>query len=101
MNIDISIDKSWLYDLAVAEGDIKAWLCTQLIKCRKREKLTQKQLGDKIGRSQSYVSKVEDGEIELTVIEFVKYALHVKLNAALAVGAMTLPFLKDETFPEL
>lgn len=47
-------------------------LLALLIAARKAAGLTQQELSEKLGRPQSYVSKVERGERRLDVIEFLE-----------------------------
>ena len=42
-----------------------------LVAVRKDAKLTQAELAERLGRPQSYVAKVENGERRLDVVEFV------------------------------
>ena len=42
-----------------------------LIETRKKAKLTQLTLAERVGRPQSFVAKVENGERRLDVVEFV------------------------------
>lgn len=44
-------------------------LVRKLAKARKAAKLSQKQAGKKFGRSQSYISKVEAGQLCIDVIQ--------------------------------
>lgn len=47
----------------------KSWLATLLRQVRLDANLTQFQLAEKIGQTQSYVSKYENGEQRLDLIE--------------------------------
>ena len=47
-------------------------LLSQLIEARKAEGLTQQQLADKLARPQSFVSKIENADRRLDVIEFLE-----------------------------
>ena len=48
--------------------------CNLLIEMREKRKLTQIDLSKKLGRPQSFVSKYENGERRLDVIEFLEVA---------------------------
>ena len=58
-----------------------------LIKARKRAKLTQQQLADRIPKPQSFVSKYESGARGLSLMEFLRI-VHV-------MGADPLPLFKE------
>ncbi len=47
-------------------------LCDLMMKARDGAGLTQTELGEKLGRPQSYVSKYENGERRLDVVEFLE-----------------------------
>ena len=53
-----------------------------LIKARKSAKITQQELADKLGKPQSFISKYENGERRLDVIEFMKVCKAIKINSA-------------------
>jgi len=46
----------------------------RLIQARRKSGLTQKEMAQKLGRSQSYVSKIESGQRIIDVIELEKFA---------------------------
>jgi transcriptional regulator with XRE-family HTH domain len=46
-------------------------LLEELVAARKRSGMTQQDLAKKLGKPQSFVSKVENGERRLDVVEFV------------------------------
>lgn len=58
-------------------------LVARLRELRKRRGISQKDLGDKLGRPQSFVSKVETCERRLDVVETLIFckALHIKLES--------------------
>lgn len=47
-------------------------LLSVLVQARKDAGLTQQQLADKLGRPQSFVSKTENGERRIDVVEFLE-----------------------------
>lgn len=47
-------------------------LLVALVQARLKADMTQQQLADKLGRPQSFVSKVENGDRRLDVIEFLE-----------------------------
>lgn len=55
-------------------------LLALLIATRDRKGLTQAQLGERIGRTQSFVSKCERGERRLDVVEFVEFVKAMGLD---------------------
>ena len=64
-----------------------------LVRARKiRAKLTQKQLGRRLGRSQPWVSKVETGDLRLDAIEFAQWCRELGLQPGRVLGR--LPLLK-------
>ncbi len=46
----------------------------RLTKARKKASFTQKEVADKLGKPQSYISKIESGERRLDVLELKKFA---------------------------
>ena len=57
---------------SIYEGAYKALLAL-LVEARNEAGLTQHQLAEKLGRPQSFVSKVEHGDRRLDVIEFLEF----------------------------
>lgn len=49
-------------------------LLSRLIRYRKEQSLSQAELAKKLGRPQSFISKIENGERRLDVIEFLELA---------------------------
>ena len=49
-------------------------LVGKLAKARKASKLSQKQAGKKFGKSQSYISKIEAGQLRIDVIQLKELA---------------------------
>jgi len=52
-------------------------LCELLIEARTEAGLTQQDVADGIGHSQSYIAKIEGGERRLDVIEFVELCVQI------------------------
>lgn len=61
--------------------------CRLLVDYRQRQGITQTQLAEKLHRPQSFVSKYENGERRIDLIEF--------LEIADALGIDTLKFITD------
>ena len=55
-------------------------LLTLLVEARKAAKMTQRDLSERLGRPQSYVSKYERGERRLDVIEFMEIARYIQAD---------------------
>lgn len=55
-------------------------LISVLIATRKDTKMTQEELAAKLGRQQSYIAKIENGERRLDVVEFVELAKAMKVD---------------------
>lgn len=51
-----------------------------LLDARRQAKLTQRQLADKLGKPQSFVSKYESGERRLDVLEFHAVAMVLRID---------------------
>lgn len=62
--------------------DSKEYQCviTALKKARKERSITQAQLAEALGRPQSFIAKIENGERRLDVVEFVHLARLVGLE---------------------
>jgi len=55
-------------------------LLTQIVCARKAAGMTQAVLAKSLGKHQSYVSKIENGERRLDVVEFLEIAAKIGLN---------------------
>jgi transcriptional regulator with XRE-family HTH domain len=55
-------------------------LIAAIVESRKAAGLTQRQLAGKIGRSNSFVWKIEAGERRVDILEFVEVALALKVD---------------------
>lgn len=69
-----------------------------LVTARKRAKLTQEQLAERLDRPQSFVSKYEGGELRLDLLQFMTIARILQFDWTTAVleleaeyGPMSLP----------
>lgn len=56
--------------------------CRLLVKAREDKSLTQEELACRLGQPQSFVSKVENGERRVDVVEFLEIARVLDLNPA-------------------
>jgi transcriptional regulator with XRE-family HTH domain len=61
-----------------------------LVRARAKAELTQTELGRRLGRSQPWVSKVENGERRLDVIEFAHLCRELKLQPGRVLGRLPL-----------
>jgi len=69
------------------EARAKAWYYAELLKEeRKRQKLTQQQLADKIGKKREYISTIERGNSDMQMSTFLQIALALGLRFSLVVG---------------
>jgi transcriptional regulator with XRE-family HTH domain len=50
------------------------FLISQLKKARLELKLTQKEVADRLGRTQSYISKVEMGQLRVDIIQLKEFS---------------------------
>lgn len=66
---------------SIYEGAYRALLIA-LAEARQEAGMTQQQLADKLGRPQSFVSKVENGDRRLDVIEFLDICRLLGADAA-------------------
>ncbi|WP_342619778.1 helix-turn-helix transcriptional regulator [Rhodoferax sp. GW822-FHT02A01] len=62
-----------------------ALLRDELIRLRTEAGLTQRMLCDKIKKSQSFVSKVENGERYLDIIDFIDWTKAIKADPAVLI----------------
>lgn len=69
------------------EARAKAWYYAELLKEeRKRQKLTQQQLADKIGKKREYISTIERGNSDMQMSTFLQIASALGLRFSLVVG---------------
>lgn len=69
----------------MAKRDLYELFCKALVEARQAERLTQTDVAERLCKPQSFVSKYENGERRLDVIEFLEVcqALSVKPSAIL------------------
>lgn len=71
-------------------------LLERIVKARKEAGITQAILAEKLGRPQSFVSKIESGERRIDVIEFLQVAEHIGFDpCALMQGLIQAESLGD------
>lgn len=69
------------------EARAKAWYYAELLKEeRKRQKLTQQQLADKLGKKREYISTIERGNSDMQMSTFLQIASALGLRFSLVVG---------------
>ncbi len=65
----------------------KAWYFAELLRNeRKRQKLTQQQLGERIGKKREYISSLEQGQTDMQLSTFMLIANALGLRFSLVVG---------------
>lgn len=65
----------------------KAWYYAELLKGeRKKQKMTQKALAEKIGKKREYVSALEKGQTDMQLSTFLRIANALGLQFSLVVG---------------
>ena len=69
------------------EAKAKAWYYAELLRDeRKRQKLTQQQLGERIGKKREYISSLEHGKTDMQLSTFMLIANALGLRFSLVVG---------------
>ena len=69
------------------EAKAKAWHYAELLRDeRKRQKLTQQQLGERIGKKREYISSLEQGKTDMQLSTFMLIANALGLRFSLVVG---------------
>ena len=69
------------------EAKAKAWYFAELLRDeRKRQKLTQQQLGERIGKKREYISSLEKGQTDMQLSTFMLIANALGLRFSLVVG---------------
>ena len=65
----------------------KAWYYAELLKDeRKKQKMTQKTLAEKIGKEREYVSALEKGQTDMQLSTFLRMANALGMHFSLVVG---------------
>jgi DNA-binding XRE family transcriptional regulator len=69
------------------QAKAEAWYYAELLRDeRKRQKLTQQQLGERIGKKREYISALEQGKTDMQLSTFVLIANALGLRFSLVVG---------------
>ena len=69
------------------EAKAKAWYYAELLRDeRKRQKLTQQQLGERIGKKREYISALEQGQTDMQLSTFMLIANALGLRFSLVIG---------------
>ena len=69
------------------QAKAEAWYYAELLRDeRKRQKLTQQQLGERIGKKREYISSLEQGQIDMQLSTFMLIANALGLRFSLVVG---------------
>lgn len=69
------------------EAKAKAWYFAEILRDeRKRQKLTQQQLGERIGKKREYISALEQGQTDMQLSTFMLIANALGLRSSLVVG---------------
>jgi DNA-binding XRE family transcriptional regulator len=69
------------------QAKAEAWYYAELLRDeRKRQKLTQQQLGERIGKKREYISALEQGQTDMQLSTFMLIANALGLKFSLVVG---------------
>ena len=69
------------------EAKARAWYFAEILRDeRKRQKLTQQQLGERIGKKREYISSLEQGKTDMQLSTFMLIANALGLRFSLVVG---------------
>ena len=69
------------------EAKARAWYFAEILRDeRKRQKLTQQQLGERIGKKREYISSLEQGQTDMQLSTFMLIANALGLRFSLVVG---------------
>ena len=70
-----------------SEPKAKAWYFAEILSNeRKRQKMTQQQLGERIGKKREYISALEQGQTDMQLSTFMLIANALGLRFSLVVG---------------
>ena len=66
------------------EAKAKAWYYAEILKdARKKKKITQKQLAEKIGKKREYIAGLERGKTDMQLSTFLRISEALRLNFTL------------------
>ncbi len=66
------------------EAKAKAWYYAEILRdTRKKEKITQKQLAEKIGKKREYIALLEQGKTDMQLSTFLRISQALGLNFTL------------------
>ena len=85
----IKLDEKKLAQLKTGSQHLadKAWYYAELLRDeRKRQKLTQQQLGERIGKKREYISSLEQGKTDMQLSTFILIANALGLRFSLVIG---------------
>ena len=69
------------------QAKAEAWYYAEILREeRKRQKLTQQQLGERIGKKREYISSLEQGQTDMQLSTFMLIANALGLKFSLVVG---------------
>lgn len=69
------------------EAKAKAWYYAELLKDeRKRQKITQQELADMIGKKREYISSLEKGKTDMQLSTFLQLSYALGLRFSLVLG---------------
>ncbi len=69
------------------QAKAEAWYYAEILRDeRKRQKLTQQQLGERIGKKREYISSLEQGQTDMQLSTFMLIANALGLRFSLVVG---------------
>ena len=73
------------------EAKAEAWYYAELLRDeRKRQKITQKELGERIGKKREYISALELGQTDMQLSTFMLISNALGLKFSLVVGSYVL-----------
>ncbi len=85
--INIDEEKKGSLSREEFEAKSKVWYYASILREeRKRQHLTQQELGDRIGKKREYISSLEKGQKDMQLSTFVLIANALGLNFSLVVG---------------